>query len=298
MKISANIICKNESSCILDCLESVRELDEIIVCDTGSTDNTLELISSFEHPNLKIFEYKWDDHFADARNFCYSKSAGDWCIVIDSDETLDEGSYENLKKEIEKNKKAKTLKFQCASKGSLHSHWMVRAYKNCKEVKWVRRIHEHLIPVEDFKAEGCGIHYGYSEAHNLDPNRSFRILWLEYLDSKLIGKEPEERTLYYLAREYFYKKDWKNSLKYFLERTRTMGFKPECSDAWLYVAKCQWNLERWEEARESALKSILLNPNFKEAHLFIAERSFEKQKEVWKKFAEIATNEDCLFIRG
>ena len=76
-----------------------------------------------------------------------------------------------------------------------------------------------------------------------------------------------------------------------------MGFKAECADSWLYIARCQWGLEMWEEARESALKAVLLNPNFKEAILFIADRSFQREKEVWNKFADIANNDQCLFVR-
>ena len=43
MKISVSMIVRNERSCIAKALNSVSDADEIIVCDTGSTDDTVEI---------------------------------------------------------------------------------------------------------------------------------------------------------------------------------------------------------------------------------------------------------------
>ena len=66
-QLSAFIITKNEQSDIGGCLESLRGLvDEIVVVDTGSIDNTVELAKEFTD---KVFaDYEWKDDFADARN--------------------------------------------------------------------------------------------------------------------------------------------------------------------------------------------------------------------------------------
>lgn len=77
---SVIIICKNEERVIKRCIESIQKNlknnDEIIVVDTGSTDNTIKIISSIE--NVKLFNYEWKDDFADARNFGISKAKKDW----------------------------------------------------------------------------------------------------------------------------------------------------------------------------------------------------------------------------
>jgi glycosyltransferase involved in cell wall biosynthesis len=44
MKLSVSMIVKNEEACIADCLKSVRDADEIVVLDTGSTDGTAEAV--------------------------------------------------------------------------------------------------------------------------------------------------------------------------------------------------------------------------------------------------------------
>lgn len=89
MKISAAMIVKNESRCIMRCLNNLIDIaDEIVVVDTGSTDNTVELIEEFSknHAKVHLYHFLWVDDFAAARNFAISKLTGDWIIAMDADE--------------------------------------------------------------------------------------------------------------------------------------------------------------------------------------------------------------------
>src|SRR5574337_473107 len=87
MKLSALIIAKNEEKVIEYCIDSLVGFDEIIVCDTGSTDETVEIVKQV--PNAQVFtDYKWNDDFAEARNYALSKATGDWCMQIDADHVL------------------------------------------------------------------------------------------------------------------------------------------------------------------------------------------------------------------
>src|SRR5690606_32671020 len=86
MKISACLIVKNETDHIEDVLDTLFGFDEIIVCDTGSTDDTVEL--AFKHTDHVFTDYVWNDNFAEARNHANSKATGDWIFTIDADEFL------------------------------------------------------------------------------------------------------------------------------------------------------------------------------------------------------------------
>ena len=90
ISVSLCMIVKNES-CVLDrCLTSYSGLfDEIIIVDTGSTDNTIEIASKYTD---KIFTYQWKDDFADARNYSFSKASCDYIFTADADEVLDESN--------------------------------------------------------------------------------------------------------------------------------------------------------------------------------------------------------------
>lgn len=92
-KISVCIICKNEESKIADCLTSVSWADEIVIVDSGSTDNTLEIAKKFTD---KIFiEADWQG-FGEQRRRAESYASNEWVFALDCDEVVSE----DLKNEI------------------------------------------------------------------------------------------------------------------------------------------------------------------------------------------------------
>lgn len=96
--ISACMIVKNEEKFLGECLTSINNLvDEIIVVDTGSTDATKD-IAKKAGKKVKLFDFIWNNNFADARNFSISKATGDWILWIDADETIAEKDHEIIKK--------------------------------------------------------------------------------------------------------------------------------------------------------------------------------------------------------
>ncbi len=89
------MIAKNEERFLRQALRSVRGVvDEIIFCDTGSTDTTPELASEF---GAKVFRIDWSDDFAAARNFSLSQASMPWVLVLDADEMLSEELAHNLR---------------------------------------------------------------------------------------------------------------------------------------------------------------------------------------------------------
>lgn len=87
MLLSACMIVKNEEWTIRHCLESLQGLvDEIIVVDTGSTDNTIDIVNSF---GCKVITFAWDNDFSHARNAGIKHALGDWILVVDADEFVE-----------------------------------------------------------------------------------------------------------------------------------------------------------------------------------------------------------------
>jgi glycosyltransferase involved in cell wall biosynthesis len=287
MKISVAMIVKNEESCLARALESVKGFDEIVIVDTGSTDKTVEIAKKYTD---KVYtDYKWNDNFAEARNHSLSKCSGDWILTIDADEKLQvpvEFVRKELKKAKDKNAINTTLKDAQGNK-----FLSPRVFKRSPNIFWEGAIHNYLNIVADHTSE-IEIEYGYSEAHKLDPDRSLRILLKE------VNSKPKlSREKYYLAREYWYRKDYITALYWYEEYLKVSKWKSERADAYLMASRCLWALARGDEAREYCMKAIIINPNFKEALLFMASISWEKNGDVFRKFAEIANNEDVLFIR-
>ena len=74
--ISLCMIVKNEEKVLARCLDSIADLmDEIIIVDTGSSDNTKEIAKKYTD---KIYDFAWIDDFSAARNYSFSKSIFMW----------------------------------------------------------------------------------------------------------------------------------------------------------------------------------------------------------------------------
>ena len=86
-KLSVCIIARNEESNIRRALESVSGIaDEIVVVDTGSTDNTKEIVRKF---NSNIIDTLWKDDFSRVRNLGLQEATGDYILCLDADEFVD-----------------------------------------------------------------------------------------------------------------------------------------------------------------------------------------------------------------
>ena len=86
VSISLCMIVRNEEKVLGRCLACVQGFaDEIIIVDTGSTDRTKEIAFSFTD---KVYDFKWKDDFAAARNFAFSKGTGDYLFWLDADDVL------------------------------------------------------------------------------------------------------------------------------------------------------------------------------------------------------------------
>lgn len=91
-KISVVIITGNEENNIRDCLKSVSWADEIIVVDSESTDNTVNIAKEF---TVKVFVHKWQGYSAQ-KTYSLTLAKNDWILSLDADERVSE----NLSKEI------------------------------------------------------------------------------------------------------------------------------------------------------------------------------------------------------
>lgn len=94
--ISACLIVLNEEKRIKKVLNNIKSyVDEIVVVDGGSTDNTAAIA---EKAGARVFYRKWDNNFGAQRNFAIKKAKGDWIFIIDADETGSLGLLRSLRK--------------------------------------------------------------------------------------------------------------------------------------------------------------------------------------------------------
>lgn len=83
-KISVFIITFNEEKIIGKCLEKLGSFDEIIVVDSGSTDNTVAICESY---GAKVI-YRKFDNFGLQKQFALDQTKNNWSLSLDADEVL------------------------------------------------------------------------------------------------------------------------------------------------------------------------------------------------------------------
>ena len=94
MTISLCMIVKNEEKVLARCLDSIRGfVDEIIIVDTGSDDDTKRIARKYTD---KVYDFEWIDDFAAARNYSFSKATMQYCMWMDADDVILDSDREKL----------------------------------------------------------------------------------------------------------------------------------------------------------------------------------------------------------
>lgn len=144
--LSVIVLTKNEDRMIKACLESVKWIDEIIVVDNGSNDQTLEIVKKYTD---KILKFDGLD-FAALRNEAIKSAKGEWVLYIDADERILDG----LRKEIESVVTFNTFSAYAISRqniifgrkvnyGPYKHDWVIRLIKKSDFERWVGKVHEY-----------------------------------------------------------------------------------------------------------------------------------------------------------
>lgn len=207
MKISAVYIAKNEAKNIARSLDSIKEaVDELILVDTGSTDETVNIFKSY---GGRVFYQTWQENFSVPRNLALSKATGDWIIILDADESFSETTRQNLKAVMEsaapdtKGLLINMINYDKDTGEALDEFYALRVVRNIESLNYKGRIHESLHvgdgPVPNLQRVGKNLltidHIGYTTSISLEKvKRNLRLMQFAVNDG-----EPEERyyTFFY-----------------------------------------------------------------------------------------------------
>lgn len=141
-KISLVMIVKNEARCIKRCLDSAKKIvDEMIVVDTGSTDDTKEIALRC---GAKVFDYTWENDFSKARNYALERSSGDWNLILDADEYITKVDKGALEQFLENKKQLGSIKIinEIHTKDDKNYSKVYISRLLPREIRYVRSIHE------------------------------------------------------------------------------------------------------------------------------------------------------------
>jgi glycosyltransferase involved in cell wall biosynthesis len=325
--IGVSMIVKNESECIEACLESIKGADEIVIVDTGSEDNTVEICKRY---TSNVFtDYKWDDNFAEARNVSLSRCTADWILIIDADEVLKDGIVP-IKNLLNSGFMSKYMGMIFRVQTGMELIQSCRVIKNDPSIEWVGAVHNTLQFKGDkgsdtLKAKCYQTHFeitsGYSPAHHKDPDRSLRIL------TKQLDIDPlNTRYMYYISREYISRRmnpenkdripEFLGLIIYWLEKNDSIAFFEDWTNeyadalyclslAYLEKGTISGDSTYWYKAIMASLKSFMILPSYKapaevlSAAMMTMPRGnkYPAASQFWADVAKRCTNQGVAQIR-
>lgn len=191
--LSVVMIAKNEAPIISSCLERLGWVDEIVVLDGGSSDETVEVTKQYTDKVYVAGEWQG---YGVQRQRAQEKASGDWVLMIDADEHISDELKQSIQNVIAKDDRTKAYSIPilpwCFGRFLYHGGWYpahkVRLYPKDKAQYGDQRVHEKLdfspgIQVERLK--GDLLHYTYRDLeHYLVKSARYASEWAEQREQK------------------------------------------------------------------------------------------------------------------
>ncbi len=313
--LSLCMIVRNSSKTLGACLESIRPwVDEMIVVDTGSTDDTPELAASF---GARVFHYPWPDSFSIARNESVRHARGKWILWMDSDDTITpdcgRGVRELAYKEHDPSHLAFLMQVHCpGGEGELSVVDHVKMFRNHPEIRFENRIHEQIIPSvrrlggEVVWTDLYVVHSGSDQSPEAQARKRERDLYLLRLEEKERPNHPF--TLFNLGMTYSDGGENAKAEPYLLrciEHSR--HGEAHIRKAYAILASSLTMLRRMLEAEEACRKGLELYPLDDELRFRMAIVLHEKgslaeatsfYEDILERHEERHLTSVCVGIRG
>ena len=280
-KICVYAICKNESQFARRWMESMSEADEVVVLDTGSTDDTAEQLRELgaQVTVEKIEPWRFDV----ARNCSLELVPRDVdiCVCTDLDEVFHPGWRARLeqgwKPGIGQVSYRYTWSFEPdGSEG--YVFWIEKIHAR-RGYRWVHPVHEVLewtgegkrpliIPIEGIQLD-----------HYPDPEKS-RGQYLPLLELSVAEAPEDDRNMHYLGREYMYRGRWDDcirTLKRHLELPKAT-WADERAASMRYIAHSYANKGDGRRALGWYLRAVAEAPHLREPYTDLAAFLYERQE--------------------
>jgi len=144
--VSLCVIARDEEASIGMTIKSVLALvDEVIVVDTGSRDNTRIIAEGY---GARVIDVAWEDDFSAVRNMALNEATCDWVLVLDADEYLQPVRPVEFQRLLHDPAAAgyrlRMISTDLAEVQSQENR--VRLFRNSPEVRYQYPIHERIMP--------------------------------------------------------------------------------------------------------------------------------------------------------
>lgn len=276
LKICVYAISKNEEKFVKRWMNSIKDADEIFVLDTGSTDNTVNLLKEMgAKVKTKIIK-PW--RFDTARNESLKLIPEDYdvCVCLDIDEIISKGWREEIEK-IWING-VNHLKYNYNWSHDENNKPLVNFYiekiHSRHGFKWIHPVHEVLTCTKD--KEIWATTDKITVDHYPDNNKS-RSSYLPLLEMSVEEDPEDDRNMHYLGREYMYYGKYNKAIDTLIKHLnlKKATWKDERCASMRFISRCYKELKRFDEAKMWITKAIGEAPYLREPYVEAALLSYE-----------------------
>ncbi len=265
-KVCVYAICKNESKYVNKWAKSMQEADEIYVLDTGSTDNTVELLKKQGIFVTQDIITPWRFDVARNKSLDLVPEDTDICVCTDLDEVFIPGWREKLEQIWDKslNRLLYTYNWKLDEKNTPLVSFYTDKIHSRKLYKWVNPVHEILNYLGD-KKEIKMTTDKIILNHYPDTTKS-RNSYLPLLELSVLESPDDDRSMHYLGREYMFHQEWNKCIDTLIKHLnlKTATWKDERSASMRFIGRSYAKLNRIDESRMWYHKAILETPNLRE----------------------------------
>ena len=267
-----NLIVRNEENCLRQTLENIRPLaDEIVVTDTGSTDNTVAIAESLAD---KVLFHAWQDSFSEARNYSLQHSTTGYVCWIDADEFIE--NPETI--DVSQWQDAKTLLCPIHSdmpSGQIARHFLPKIFRN-HTAHFEGIVHNQLIYSEPALATDITFrHSGYNESPEIMRKKQARTIGL--LEKQLAEDPNNTFSMMNLGRSLLNHGDTKHAYRVTAEGLALEKGNTPIRQMLLYNrALCEIEQHDFDTAWQTLIEALTLNPHHLDYLFLRAHIAFEK----------------------
>lgn len=294
-RISLCMIVRNEEDVIARCLQStVGLVDEIIIVDTGSTDNTMHICKSF---GARIYSFTWDNDFSAARNYSLEQASGEWLLVLDADDELPDSVIPDIRK-LTNDENCDAYMFITKNlvgdeqQPTILNYAQLRLFRNHPHFRYTGIIHELIPKIQEAKYRVTPItviHYGYLDTVVQSQNKIERNIFM--LIQALEQDANASALHYYLGNEFLRAGKKADALGSY-EQALTLQkhaeiplWLPELPSKYAYVL---WQTNKVEAAIEVVREALAVTPEYTDlwfllGHLYLEKRQMDLARSVFEE---------------
>lgn len=296
-KVCVYAITKNEEKFAHRWFNSMKEADEIYVLDTGSTDDTANVLKDLG-VNVTIEKINpWRFDVARNHSLDLVPQDTDICVCTDLDEVFVPGWRKELENIWDNNTTRLAYNYNWLIEDGIPKvNFYIEKIHNRFDYKWTHPVHEVLEYIgnnQEIKKTTDNI-----TVNHYPDNTKSRGSYLPLLELSVEENPSDDRNVHYLGREYMYYGKWNESIDMLIRHLNLPNatWKDERCASMRFIARCYQQLNRFDEARMWLDKAMieapyLRDPYVERALLEYRQNNLNEVKKYCLKALEIKTHQ-------